>query len=516
LGSHSLFGGFDNIPGGIFDLERGAVRAEAAECEDAGHAAAAKGVLHVGCAKITAGEALSSGGSEMGVLGNGGFDLAGNLTERLPHSAPLAGGEALSADCSPIEAHGLSEHGGRLAEGLMEEIVGASFRIFDEGGESLGIKAGPWILPDVGVEVGAVDEAGGIAGDEHACFEIAVADAFVDEAGGIGVLGVGFLAVFRGAIGGDLVAEGFVLGLVFQVAVAVGFGDDVAAFVGVGVTLMAAAQGVEDAADSAAVVGAADVFDQEVGPGVFLHAGAAAEDEGGDNASGLAFVPYDAAGAIIVGVGVGAAAAVGAFDEADEAVFKVVAVGVGATVRTTGDGAAGTVAVVVVDVRDAAAVAGVGEAGELVEVVVLIIGRDRRRACDGYLFRGAVVGIVVGVGGGDVGGGSGNGFGEEAVDRVVGVADGAVVEAGGVGFRNSEDIAGEVVAVLVVEERHLTTARASGSYLLSGAVERVVRVGFRVAVGGGLLRDVAVEVVGVAGRAARLGHGAEVVERVER
>ena len=53
------------------------------------------------------------------------------------------------------------------------------------------IKLGPRVLPNVGINIGTIDETEGIAGEEGAGFEVAVAEAFIEESGGVFFLGVG-------------------------------------------------------------------------------------------------------------------------------------------------------------------------------------------------------------------------------------------------------------------------------------------------------------------------------------
>jgi hypothetical protein len=65
----------------------------------------------------------------------------------------------------------------------------------------------------------------------------------------------------------------------------------------------------------------------------------------------------------------------------------------------------------------------------------------------------AVVRPVIIVGGGDVDGRR-DGFDMEPVGVIVGVGDETVGQAAGIGFVNGGDVAGEVVAVFVIEERN--------------------------------------------------------------
>src|SRR5260221_2491678 len=121
-----------------------------------------------------------------------------------------------STQCTPVYgsiAHGRWSLAKSLNVGKAESNISSKICYAIK---PLWIKLGPWILYDVSIEVRAVDEAGGVAGDEHAGVEVAVAEPFVDEAGGVGVLAVGFLAIEGGAAGGGLFAEGFVLGPIGQ------------------------------------------------------------------------------------------------------------------------------------------------------------------------------------------------------------------------------------------------------------------------------------------------------------
>ena len=106
----------------------------------------------------------------------------------------------------------------------------------------------------------------------------------------------------------------------------VGLADDVASAVVAVVGSVAVAYGVEDSADSASVVAAADVFDGGGGVFDFLDGGACAEAELGSLAVGGGFVSQHTAGAVVVGVVIGAEGGVG---EGDEAVVVVVEEGAG-------------------------------------------------------------------------------------------------------------------------------------------------------------------------------------------
>src|SRR5690606_1164994 len=130
---------------------------------------------------------------------------------------------------------------------------------------------------DIGIHVGAIDEAKRITGDEGSCFQIPVAEAFVEEACRVFVLGVGFLTVVRCALFSGALAVSLISGFVGQGTIGGCFCNNVATVVIMVITGRASPDGVKDAADASAVVGAADIFDSHGRGHLFLDAGAAAE-----------------------------------------------------------------------------------------------------------------------------------------------------------------------------------------------------------------------------------------------
>jgi len=107
------------------------------------------------------------------------------------------------------------------------------------------------------------------------------------------VFGIGFLTVLRGTEGGDLVAEGLILGQECQRTGAAALGGDIAAFVSVSIAGLVISYSVKDAADATAIVTTADVFDTW-GVGtviIFLNTGAAAVDYLCRDATGSGFIP---------------------------------------------------------------------------------------------------------------------------------------------------------------------------------------------------------------------------------
>jgi hypothetical protein len=76
-------------------------------------------------------------------------------------------------------------HRNLVVIGILPVISGAVLA------KSVRIELAPRVLPDIGIEVWPVDEAGGVAAEEGAGVQIAVAVAFVKQAPGVFFFGAG-------------------------------------------------------------------------------------------------------------------------------------------------------------------------------------------------------------------------------------------------------------------------------------------------------------------------------------
>ena len=70
----------------------------------------------------------------------------------------------------------------------------------DGGAQPIRVPGGPGVVADIVVIVRAVDETGGVAGDEGVRLTVAVAEAFIEQAGGLFVFAVGSVFAVAGAV----------------------------------------------------------------------------------------------------------------------------------------------------------------------------------------------------------------------------------------------------------------------------------------------------------------------------